>query len=306
MIWHRWIQTLTTLVVVAGLGACNVTLRPTRPDQPLTAGAHVAGVRFAPEDVEIRETGMPLSTSRSWDREVQNYTATQLNLLLSTDPVAPSTRTIVYFDSAPPPSFEFGSWREMTVELTSILPNGETVRSKPVTGFIDSAVEQFGVQCLGIAGSVLDVAASLAGLIYVFSSTDSELACGLFAGALIGGLTLNLAQNAAGHWSKLQQQTRWSNLFADALTAHAEDIRRSLGPNTRKASPAPPPALEAPAAPDSPPPPAGAATAPPPPAVPPPSPPPADIDDLPPPAPLSFRGGGNERKVRPNVERTAY
>ena len=289
-------------MLICGLCACNVTMRPTRPDQPLSAGDHVQGIRFAKDQVEIRESGMPLSTSRSWDREVQIYTASQLNRLLSTDEMAPAIRTIVLFDSAPPPSFEFGSWKEMTIELTSVLPNGGTVRSEPVIGYIDSAVEQFGVQCLGVTGSVLDVAASLMGLLYVFSPANSELACGLFVGALVGGLTLNLAQNAAGHWSKLQQQTRWSNLYAEALQQHADDIRSRLaqGPVPKNAPPAPgdlppppqtmprSPGTEAPKAPRTP------------------NEGPTDVDDLPPPAPLTLlkMPAGNNNSQAPEI--TAY
>lgn len=304
--WHRWIQALTTGVLVVGLAACNVTMRPTRPDQALTAGPHLPGVRFSSEQVEIRESGMPLSTSRSWDREVQIYTASQLNLLLSTDPLATATRTIVFFDSAPPPDFQFGSWREMTVELTSVLPGGVTVRSKPVTGFIDSSVEEFGIQCLGVAGSTLDVAASLAGLIYVFSLPSSEVACGLFAGALIGGLTLNLMQSAAGHWARLQQQTRWSNLYAQALEAHAEDIRQrwKLG---KPHDALPPPEAQPPPNGDFAPvvPPAEVPRTPPP-ASQPPSTPQRDFDDLPPPPPLSEQGRLAPPKASSALERTAF
>lgn len=298
MIWHRWLQALGAWLVIFGLGACNVTMRPTRPDQALTAGEHAPGIRFATDEIEIRESGMPLSTSRSWDREVQIYTASQLNRLLSTDEMAPAIRTIVLFDSPPPPSFEFGSWKEMTIELTSVLPDGSTVRSTPVTGFIDSAVEQMGVQCLGVTGSVLDVAASLVGLVYVFSPASSELACGLFVGALVGGLTLNLAQNAAGHWSKLRQQTRWSNLYAEALEQHAEDIRQRLSRGPRPKTPPPAPAPAPPPAMN----PAGSDTERPEK----PSQVPDDVDDLPPPAPLSHFQKVSAQKSLQTADVTAY
>src|SRR4051794_21061663 len=91
------------VAAVAGGAGCSTIIRPTKPDTPLTAlGEPLAGVRFDGEETVLREPGMPLSPSRSWQREVSNYTATALNTVLSTKEDAPTAHTVVSFDMASP------------------------------------------------------------------------------------------------------------------------------------------------------------------------------------------------------------
>src|SRR3954464_6114833 len=122
------------IAISAGAG-CSTITRPTKPDSPLTAmGSPVMGFRFDGEETVLREPGMPLSPSRSWQREVSNYTATSLNLLLTTAEEAPNARTIVSFDMASPSVIQIGTWKELTIRLTTTLPDGTVVKSDPVVG----------------------------------------------------------------------------------------------------------------------------------------------------------------------------
>lgn len=224
--------------------ACTTVIKPTRPDEPFEPVGRLVGFRFDGDRVDIREPGMPLSGSRMWEREVGNFTADKLNTLLGTDETAPAAETIVSFDLASPSAIQIGTWKEMTIEITTRLPNGQVVRSEPVIGNIDSPLEYFAVQGMTFAGSALDVAAGIASLVYVF--TQNPYACGCFIGALIGGLTLNLGQSIATYLVAGSDEKRWSNLFAKALKQHAADIQRAVqegprAPPRREGTPAPPP-----------------------------------------------------------------
>lgn len=251
-------RVLIALGLVWFVSGCTTVLIPTRPDAPLSAGPRVGGVRFAGDRVQVREPGMPLSQSRSWDREVQNYTAKQLNLLLSTDDLAPDALTVVTFDLVTPPSIEIGQWKEMTIQLASQLPDGRWVRSPALSRYIDSTFEAVSLQGMGCTASVLDVAASVAAIAFIFAEPTDPLACGFFVGSLVGGLALNVGQSVAKVWVASSEQSRWSNLYAEALLQHAEDIRTSLrsAPPGNAASVAPPEAPRATGLDELPPPPA--------------------------------------------------
>src|SRR5689334_11723476 len=117
------------LVVVAAaalsLGAgCTTVIKPTRPSEAAVSLGRVAGVRFDGEQVIIREPGMPVSPGRGWQREVANYTAKELNTLVDAQDEAPVARTSVTFDLASPSVLQIGPWKEMTILLTTTLPDG--------------------------------------------------------------------------------------------------------------------------------------------------------------------------------------
>jgi hypothetical protein len=204
-------------------------------------------VRFDGEETHLREPGMPVSSSRSWQREVQNYTAKSLNKLLATDEASAVATTTVSFDLASPASLQVGPWKEMAITLTSTLPDGSVVKSEPVVGNIDSVAEYGIVTALGVGGTILDVGAAVASIWFVFE--QSFEAGAVFIGALVGGLTLHLAQNASEYVVSGSEERRWSDLFVDALEQHADDVRS--GKRARAVSPsAPPPPLPPKAPPD--------------------------------------------------------
>ena len=250
---------LVALAVLAVLGSgCSTVIKPTRPDPPLVAdGPPLAGVRFDGESTVLREPGMPLAPSRAWQREVQNFTATSLNTLLTTPDDAPAARTIATMDLAGPSALQIGTWKEMTVSLTSTLPDGTVVKSEPITGNIDDGFEYALTTGLGVGGTVLDVTSAVAFLFLFIAPSPQVLIIAI--GSLVGGLALNITQSSSQYFVAASEERRWSNLYAAALTAHARDVRKRIGtgppprpPSTTPKAPpgptdpsdAPPPLLE--------------------------------------------------------------
>jgi hypothetical protein len=232
--------------------ACNTVVRPTKPRSAIApvVGTSVP-VRFTAENVSIREPGMPVSPSRMWLREVQNFTAETLNTLVRAPEAGPSSTTVVTFDLASPSALQIGTWKEMTISLQTTLANGRVVKSEPVTANIDDTVEYAVVTGMGVGGTVLDVAAAVASVVWVFQRTpESQLTVGVvFLGALLGGVALNVGQQGAQTIVAGQEETRWSEMYLQALTAHAQQLRtEALLP-----SPSPPPSLPTPPAPPPPP-----------------------------------------------------
>jgi hypothetical protein len=208
--------------------ACTTVIRPTRPSAPVVReGEPLTDLRFDGDEIQIREPGMPLSPSRSWQREVANYAAGALNEALSTNELAPTAKTIVTFDLASPTALQIGPWKEMTIGLTSTLPDGTVVKSQPVVGPIDDVVEYGVVTGMGIGGTVLDVTAGAASIFFIFS--PSFVTGAVFLGALVGGLALNIGQTGAQYVCAMNEESRWSELFATALRAHAADVRARRG-----------------------------------------------------------------------------
>ncbi len=250
---------ISTAMFCAG---CSTVLRPTRPDTPLAAdgAASVAAVRFDGASTVLREPGMPLSPSRSWQREIANYTANSLNTVLSTSDAAPVAKTVVTFDLSSPSVIQIGTWKEISIQLASTMPDGSVVKSAPVVGNIDNTLEYALVTAASVGGTVLDATAAIAILVYVVSapSPAAPLIGVVALGALLGGVTLHIAQSAGGYVIAANEEKRWSNLFAQAIRAHAVDVRAAVakGLGTPKATPtqngkpdpadpsAPPPLLE--------------------------------------------------------------
>lgn len=280
---HRVLPLLLVLLLATLSGACSTVIKPTRPSDPLQQIGEVSRFRFDSEYVQLREPGMPLANSRAWQREVQNYTATTLNEILSTPDTVPPVQTIVVFDLASPSAIQIGTWKEMTIELTTMLPSGRVVKSKAVTENIDDPIEYFLLHGLMFTGSVLDVAVAIGTLILFVGLpglVSGGWACGCLIAGLLVGLGLNASQTLAAYLIAGSEETRWSNLYQRALVQHARDIQAALAagpslappapaprapvpPSTSSPSPAPAsPSSTSPAAPDDP---AGAPPPPPPP-----------------------------------------
>ena len=243
---------LCVLSLLALSTACSTVVRPTRPGSAiLQEGTPLAGVRFDGEETQLREPGMPVSPSRSWQREVANYTASSLNEALGTDEAAPVARTIITFDLASPSALQIGIWKEITIGLTSTLPDGTVVKSAPVVGHIDDTVEYGVVTAMGVGGTILDVTAGISSIFFIFQ--PSFVTGAVFVGALLGGLALNVGQSSAQYLVAVSEEGRWSDLYADAIRAHARDIRAQNGRGPPVRSPAtsptssPPPGVLVPA-----------------------------------------------------------
>jgi hypothetical protein len=217
------------LAVAALSSACSTVARPTRPSTAVVRhGAELSGLRFDGDETQIREPGMPVSPSRSWQREVANYTASALNEALGvTDAAAPVARTIVTFDLAAPSALQIGTWKEMTIAVTSTLPDGTVVKSPPASANIDDGLEYAVVTTMSIGGTLLDVTAGIASIFFIFQPTFETGV--VFIGALLGGLALNVGQSGAQYLVALSEERRWSDQFADVLRAHARDVRAKIG-----------------------------------------------------------------------------
>ncbi len=244
---------LVACAVFGGSG-CSTVITPTRPSTLMTAdGPPLSAFRFDGTEVSIREPGMPVSPSRTWQREVSNYTARSLNTLLTTNDNASAATTIVTFDLAGPSTFQIGTWKEMTITLSSTLPDGTVVKSEPVIGNVDDAGEYALVTGLGVGSTVLNVTAGIASIFFIFQQRNAVTGA-VFVGSLLGGLGLNIGQSVAQYGVAGSEEVRWSNLFRDALMAHAKDVRAKQGsgppvPTTKLPAPPRPTASPDPAAP---------------------------------------------------------
>ena len=221
------------VVVACALGSgCSTLVRPTKPDTPLTAiGPSVGGeVRFDGEETILREPGMPLSPSRAWQREVQNYTATSLNTLLTTSEDAPNARTVVSFDMASPSVIQIGTWKEIEMLLTTTLPDGTVVKSAALVGHIDDPLEYALMTGASVGGTILNAVGTVAIILFFFTSgTGANVGLGVVAiGSLVGGILLSIGQSVGQYFVAANEEKRWSNLYAQALTQHAADVRKAL------------------------------------------------------------------------------
>jgi hypothetical protein len=250
-------RALSALVAIAAFVAatgCSTVIRPTRPDAPIAAvGDSLKGVRFDGSETVLREPGMPLAPSRSWQREVANYTATSLNTLLSAPEDAPVAHTVITFDLASPSVIQIGTWKEMTIGLSSTLPDGTVVKSELLTGNIDDPIEYALITGASVGGTVLDAVAAISILLFVF--TQQPLVGLVALTALVGGISLHIAQSVGQYVIASNEEKRWSNLYAQALARHADDIRRAVVKNggIRPTPAAPPPGAPAVPGPGAPP-----------------------------------------------------
>lgn len=214
------------------LGGCATTLTPIYPSQDVTSSTvQTPGVRFSPEAVTFSEPGIPISTGNLWKRDVAVFAADRLNTLVGAAPGAPVVRTTVTFEMYGPTAFQVGSWKEMTVRLTSQLPDGRVVESAPKSAYIDSNLEYIAQQVLLFSGPIVEVGAFVFG-IYLFSAGIAYLTNPIFCGCLLAlafsGLALNLAQAGLQYVVAVLEERRTSDLFLDALTAHAADVHTAI------------------------------------------------------------------------------
>ncbi len=226
--------------------ACSTIVRPTKPDTPLSAiGPPVSELRFDGEETLLREPGTPLSPTRGWQREVQNYTATSLNTLLTTSNDARNARTIVSFDMASPSAIQIGTFKEMDIQLSTTLPDGTPVKSAAVSGHIDHPLEYALMTGASVGGTVLNAVGTIAIVLFLFSGGSDDRLGVVAIGSLIGGVVLSIGQSVGQYFVAANEEKRWSALFADALTAHATDVRKTLaGPRAPRAVPPPTAALD--------------------------------------------------------------
>ncbi len=214
-------------------------MTPVRPSAPVVAdGPPLVGVRFDGEETRIREPGVPVSPTRMWQREVANFTAASLNRALSTSEQAPAASTTISFDLASPPAFAVGPHKDMTISIASTLPDGSVVRSAPVNAKLDTWPETALTAGLVASGVALDIF-SVAAVLYFLTAPDLSAGAILF-GALALGLGVNLAQAGAEQLVAVSQETRWSDLLADAVRHHALDVRSGIGRGPPAGAPPPP------------------------------------------------------------------
>ena len=246
-LWNAAAVLIMIVGVAAGAG-CSTIIRPTKPDTPLTAsGEPLAGARFDGEETILREPGMPLSPSRSWQREVANYTATSLNTVLQTKDEAPNARTVVSFDMASPSVIQIGTWKEMTITLTTTLPDGTVVKSQPITANIDDPVEYALMTAASVGGTVLNAVGTVAIILFFFVQPQSAGLGVVAIGALIGGILLSVGQSVGQYFVAANEEKRWSNLYARALQQHAVDVRKAaLAPKKPPPATAGPPVIAPP------------------------------------------------------------
>jgi len=273
-LYRLFAPTLTVLLLIMST-ACATAMSPVHPTRDREAGPPVSGVRFDGEQVVFREPAMPVASGNIWKREVANYTATTLNALVDAEETAPAARTAVTFEMHGPSVIQIGSWKEMTVSITTRLPDGRLVRSAPESAYLDSNLEYAAQQALTFGGPILDIAAFVAGIYFIFAqgslvpSAGSTLPmyCACIVGLGLAGLSLNAAQAGLQYLFASFEEQRWSDLYLRALEKHADDIRAELArPVVPGSSPetVPPPADVG----------APLDTAPPPDQIPPPPPPP--------------------------------
>lgn len=242
MTTFRRLALLAVALSTLASAACSTVIRPTRPSDPIAELGQVSGVRFDGEYVQLREPGLPVSNSRTWRREVENYTAKTLNDMLAADPAAPAARTVVSFDMAGRSAIQIGTWKEMTIELTTTLPGGRVVRSEPITRNIDSPLEYFALQGMTVGGSCLDVGVAIGMLLLFIGITpvDTFVLCGCISGMLIGGVLLHIGQSVGHYLVAASEENRWSNFFLEALTQHAKDVQLAVGSGVPAPRPPPP------------------------------------------------------------------
>jgi len=111
-------RSLSAALIFLGLlmsSACSTVIKPTRPSLKITQGAQTQGFRFDGGNITVRQPGLPMTSSRSWHTEVENYTARTLNNALGTDPDGEAADTMVSFELPGRSAIQIGVWKEMTI-----------------------------------------------------------------------------------------------------------------------------------------------------------------------------------------------
>ena len=236
----RWLPLALLVAQGAGCATTMIPIHPSSRDMP--PAEPVQGVRFDPDHIAFREPAQVVSTGNIWKREVARFAAERLNAHVAAAPGSPAAQTVVTFELSGPSMIQIGAYKEMTVTLRSTLPDGRVVKSAPLSGYLDSNLEFAAEQCLLYGGPVLDIAAFVVA-IYLLSTNQlfTPWACGGIVLLAATGLSLNLAQGGLSMFVTYNEERRWSDLFAQALAQHADDVRAevSKAPVRRLRPPAP-------------------------------------------------------------------
>ena len=118
-----------TLAVLTGVGlvlatlGCATPLKPIYPSGPVEAATKTWDVRFSPERVVVQEAGVPMSTGMIWKRDVATFTADRLNTMVGSSARGALMDTSVVLTLATAGGITFGSSKELSVSVTSVLPD---------------------------------------------------------------------------------------------------------------------------------------------------------------------------------------
>jgi hypothetical protein len=208
-------------------------IAPTKPSSP-TPVHGAPGAAFDATRVTIEEPSFDEVHSLAWTQDVAAYTAATLNALA---PQADGeAETMVRFETI----FDRRDGLSGTtarVLLSTRLSTGQVVQSDVVTGRVKAASRlgrELAIAALGTSASTW----ALFGF-EPYGLSEQELWALRWAGL---GLSSALAAAGIGLevFDTLQDEQRWSDVYQQALQAHAADLQRAIA-----ASPIAPPTLEA-------------------------------------------------------------
>lgn len=213
----------------ATIGCATTKSMPVHPTRDIEEAKAASSIRFDSEQIRFRDPIMTVSGGNLWKREVGAYTAEQLNTALNTTPGGTPVSTEVTFEMHPASTLQLGSWKEMTIQLTTFFPNGRVVESDKISAYIDNNFEFAVQQCFVFGGPVLEIA-SFVGAIYVLTQPVlfNAFTCGCILAVGLSGVAMHLAQGVSQILVAANEERRWSDLYLDALEGHAQDIRDAL------------------------------------------------------------------------------
>jgi hypothetical protein len=209
------------------------SIAPTKPSSPIV-GHGVIGTAFDAARVTIEEPSFDEVHSLAWTHNVAVYTAATLNALVPQ--VDGNADTAVRFET----TFDRrdGALGNIVhVYLSTRLSDGQLVQSDVVDGRVEATPR------LGLGLAVVGLIASTSTLT-LFLFEPEGLSDQQTGGLRWAGLGLSYALGGAGIgleiFDTLQDEQRWSDVYQQALQAHAADLQRAI-----TASPLTPSALEA-------------------------------------------------------------
>lgn len=209
------------------------SIAPTKPSSAMVAHS-ATGTAFDAARVTIDEPSFHEVHSLAWTHNVAVYTAATLNALVPQ--VDGNADTAVRFET----TFDRrdGALGNIVhVYVSTRLSDGQLVQSDVVDGRVQATPR------LGLGLAVVGLIASTSTLT-LFLFEPEGLSDQQTWGLRWAGLGLSYALAAAGIglevFDTLQDEQRWSDVYQQALQAHAADLQRAIA-----ASPIAPPTLEA-------------------------------------------------------------
>jgi hypothetical protein len=217
-------------------------IKPSTPEalDPLSSGVRAdAGVakRFTADNITVEEPTFHEHHSLAWQRSVREYTADVLNRAVALP--LPSPTSDETKNEAPLQSRARFDWtfdhrdsmegeRHVTIALETVLPDGRVVTSKEVKGAV-SLWNEAGLENSMLAASMAGLGTALgANLLVATGASTSPIGWAVMGGAC----TLSaIALGAACLTSIMRMdavEERWSDLYLQALRAHAADVRHVL------------------------------------------------------------------------------